>query len=335
MKIIVVHSPYVEPEPGSIGSTYFDNALAYTQANIDHTLGMLRKAGEAGADLAVTNEDFGGIGSYMRDMARASLFGDLVVRHEASVLDGLREIARTYGMYVAANEYETDGGKIYNTTKLIGRDGAVVGKYRKVHLPAGERFVVQSGGAYPVFETEIGNIGFAICYDFLFPEHCRILALNGADMVIHQSQGWFPGGPDKNVLGESYVRVRATENRVYIVVAKNAQHDGGMSCVVDNLGSVLAARGGLRSDLLIADIEPDYDAVDAYDYDNCYSGLKSLRARHLLHREPSAYGRLTEGDPVFTSETLAAERLCTYEEWVEIIKKLDALPESERGKYRW
>jgi len=338
MKIAVLHNKYDEPPERYNGrdyASYLDYAAARVQLNVDKTFGFLRRAGAAGADLAVTNEDFGGIGFYLRDADNPECFRDLTVRLEAPILDGLCAIAKEYGMYVAANEYETAGDGIYNTTKLIGRDGAVAGKYRKVHLPAGERFKVQPGREHGVFETDIGNIGFAICYDLLFPEHCRVLAMNGADMIIHQSQGWFPGGFNKNVLGEPYVRVRASENRVYMVVAKNVQEDGGMSCIIDNLGGVLASRGGTEDDLLVADFEPDYDAIDEYDYDNNYSGLRSLRARHLLHREPSTYGRLTEADPAFSSALLRGEKLCTYGEWQEIIKRLNNMPERERNKLHW
>ena len=303
MKVAIVHSNYIEleePYSGNDYKSFFAYAVAMTKANIDHTVNLLRKAGEAGADIAVTNEDFGAVGSCMRDMEYPQCFGELVVKQEGYVLDCLRSAARDYGMFIAANEYETEDGMIYNTTKLIGRDGEIVGKYRKVHLPPGERFVVQPGKEHGVFQTELGNIGFAICYDLLFPEHCRVLAMNGADLIIHQTQGWFPGGPDKNVLGEPYVRVRASENRVYMIVAKNEQRDGGMSCIVDNRGAIVASRSGTGGHLLIADIEPDYDAVDLFDYDNHFAGLKSLRARHLLHREPSTYGRLLDYNPAFT-----------------------------------
>ena len=350
MKIAVVHSQYVEPVDSYEGKdygAYLIYAAARVRANIDSTLEMLRKAGAAGAELAVTNEDFGGMGFYLRDVDNPSCFGDIVKRFENSLLEDLRAIAKEYGMYVAANEYETgvegvgnaggvgSGDGIYNTSKLIGRDGVIIGKYRKVHLPSGERFVVQPGKEHGVFKTDIGNIGFAICYDLLFPEHCRILAMNGADMIIHQTQGWFPGGANKNVLGEPYLRVRASENRVYLVVAKNAQDDGGMSCIVDNRGNILASQSGFGKKLLLADIDVDYDAVDTCDYDNYYAGLRSLRARHLLHREPSTYGRLAEGNPVFASELLSGERMCTYDEWVKLIKALGEMPESERAKLHW
>ena len=333
MKLAILHSRYTESHDKS-GRGYQDDAIAYVQSNIDRTFALLRRAGEGGADLAVTNEDFGAMGGYLRDMEHPDCFGAVVSALEKSVLEGLCGIAKEFGMIIAANEYETDGGGIYNTTKLIGRDGGAIGRYRKVHLPSGERFRVQPGRSHPVFKTDVGNIGFAVCYDMLFPEHCRILALNGADMIIHQSQGWFPGGPNKNVLGEPFLRVRAAENRVYMVVSKNIQDDGGMSCVVDNRGDVLASQGG-GENVLFTDIEPDYDLLDENDYDNYFAGLKSLRARHLLHREPSTYGRLLDAAPDFTSEALSAERMCTYDEWVELIKKLGAMTENDLNKMHW
>jgi len=338
MKVVIIHSEYAASREGISGGGYepfFAKALAVVQANIDLTFAQLREAGEAGADIAVTNEDFGHMGSFMREFTHPSCFGDIVRKLEAPVLDTLCAIAKQYRMYIAANEYETAGDGIFNTTKLIGRDGEIVGRYQKIHLPSGERFVVQPGRGFGVFKTDLGNIGFAICYDMLFPEHCRILAMNGADMVIHQTQGWFPGGSNKNFLGEHYVRVRATENRVYLIVAKNPQEGGGMSCIVDNLGNILASRGGVGRHLLVADIEPDFDVIDTYDFDNYFAGLKSMRARHLLHREPATYGRLLDADPAFPSDALAGERMCTFEGLRELEKALEAMPDSERNKMHW
>ena len=347
MRIAIIHSRYVKPteqfDTGTNGNNdahsaydaYYANACSRVKANIAHTTRMMREAGAAGADLVVTNEDFGSIVNYLRDMQYPTCFGNLVADFEDRLLEEICAIAKEFNMYIAANEFETHGGNIYNTSKLIGRSGEVVGRYRKVHLPSGERLVVKPGWEYGVFETDIGNIGFAICYDLLFPEHCRILALNGADMIIHQSQGWFPGGLNERVLGEPYIKVRATENRVYMVVAKNEQGDGGMSCIIDNHGSLLASKSGACNSLLMADIEPDFNAIDEYDYDNYFAGLRSLRARHLLHREPSTYARLLESDPTFASELLSTEKLCTYEEWVDKLKALDAMTDKERSKFHW
>jgi predicted amidohydrolase len=87
-------------------------------------------------------------------------------------------------MHTAANYYEKDGAKVYNTTVLTGRGGEIAGKYRKIHMPAHERWLAEPGSKCPVFETDIGRLGISVCYDIVFPEHARILALNGADILL-------------------------------------------------------------------------------------------------------------------------------------------------------
>ena len=340
MKIAIIHAAYVQPPEGFYtGGVTFDKALPLVNANFDKIFAMLRRAGHAGADLAVTHEDFGNIGSHMRDIGNLSLFRQLVEAVEGRVIGELCAIAKEYGMMIAANEYETDKENVYNTTKLIGRDSAILGKYRKVHIPSGERFQVQGGQDMPVFKTEFGNIGFAICYDFIFPEHCRTMALNGADMIIVQTQGWAVGSGSSIETGEAFMRVRAAENSVYLVVAKNNFGEGGASCIVDNLGNIVASMSSPEDNVFMTEVEPNFDLIDKYDYDNLFAGLNSIRARHLLHREPHAYAKIAQEMPAlgqdFRSELLRGERMCTYEELKEIIRKLNQSAPYERSKYHW
>jgi len=335
MKIAIIHATYDYSQEKDHKTGYMQNALAHVQANFDKTFAFMHEAGKLGADIVITNEDFGDIGSQIRNITHNDCFASLVEQTQDSVTENLCSIAKKYNMLIAANEYESENGKVYNTSKLIGRDGNIIGKYKKVQLPSGEFFKVHPGAEQPVFKTDIGNIGFATCYDIIFPEHCRILALDGADIIIHQTQGWGVGSGCKVETGEAFMRVRAAENSVYLCVSKNIQNDGAMSCIVDNMGNIIASQPGDDDKLLIADIEPDFDITDPYDYDNYYAGLSSVKARHLLTRRPSAYKRITEDTPIFSSDILKTARLCTYEEWVERIKKLEQLDPGEYKKMHW
>ena len=337
IKIAIIHASYTEPPEGFYGDSGVaeDRALSLINADTDKTLNMLRQAGIARADLAITNEDFGGIGRYMRHTGDPDLFRRLVSRTEGRLFEELCSIAREHRMLVAANEYETLGGKVYNTTKLIGRDGVCAGKYRKIHLPPGERFRVQPGDTPVVLKTDIGNIGFVICYDVIFPEHSRILALMGADMLILQTQGWGIGGNSGYETGEAFMRVRAAENSVYMIVAKNIQNKGDTSCVIDNYGNIVSSMASPADNLFITDLETDFDMNDPCHYDNYYAGLASTKARQLLARQPSVYARLTEGAPVFSSERLNSEKLCGEDELTAGIVALDEMDPEERRKYHW
>lgn len=117
------------------------------------------------------------------------------------------------------------------------------------------------------------------------------MALNGADIILHQTQGW---GIACNVMGEALVRTRAAENSVYMVVAKNIQHgDGGKSCIINNYGNILIEAPGDEEKVITAEFEPNFDMVHEDHFNSLFSGVDSVRARLALERLPSLYTVIT------------------------------------------
>jgi predicted amidohydrolase len=117
-------------------------------------------------------------------------------------------LARKHNLYIVAGLIERDRHIIYNVAVLIGPDGAVAGKYRKVCLPRGEvEAGVTPGAEYPVFTTRFGRLGMMVCYDGFFPEVARALSNNGAEVIAWPVWGCNP------LLGAA----RACENHVYLV----------------------------------------------------------------------------------------------------------------------
>lgn len=280
-------------------SRHFDIGLfrQFTQSNIDKMCAFLQEAGRKGADLVCTYEDFIGQGACLR-MEDPQLFLSQVEEMPGPTVRQLSRIAQQHGMYVAANLYEREGSKVYNTTVLIGRDGGIVGKYRKIHLPVCEKWVVACGNDPAVFETDIGRIGFAVCYDIVFPEHCRALALQGADIVLHPTSGWGISGVSSASIGEALLRTRAAENSVYLVTAKNTEFGGeGKSCVIDNRGEIIAERPGRDEGIVLGEVAADFDLVQEALFDSFFSGVDSVRARLAIEREPACYSILTRDSP--------------------------------------
>ncbi len=79
-------------------------------------------------------------------------------------------MAKKYRLHLVLSLYEREDHLVYNTAILMGPDGRLIGKYRKVCLPHGEAEKgVAPGEDYPVFETSIGKIGMMVCYDGFFP----------------------------------------------------------------------------------------------------------------------------------------------------------------------
>ena len=338
IRVAAINCRYLEaPAEADSHSKKFDAAVPfeYVDRNMEKTFAFLHEAGRSNVDIVCTNEDFRNAGTYVRDMAHPHIFSALAETIPGPLSEKLGEIARQYKMYIAANYYEKDADKIYNTSVLIGRDGGIVGKYRKVHPADGERWRVTGGDKIPVFDTDIGKIGFAICYDINFPELSKSIAMNGADIIIHQTQGWGTGGKASSITGEAFMRTRAAENYVYLIVAKNMQSDGGKSCILDNYGSIMAESAPEKEGLVIAEFAPDYDMDDEYNFDNFYAGVFSTKARQLLARVPSLYSAITEEHPPVLEKYKGMKLHATHEEAKAILKKWAGLDGKERAKYHW
>lgn len=122
----------------------------------------------------------------------------------------LAEFARKRSSYVAAGIYEREGHAAYNTSVLIDRTGRIVGKYRKVYLPAGEvEGGLSPGNHYPVFQTDFGTVGMMICYDVFFADPARNLAARGAEIILLPIWGG----------DETLAKARAIENRIFLVTS--------------------------------------------------------------------------------------------------------------------
>jgi predicted amidohydrolase len=269
----------------------------YVDNNLEKMLAYLHEAGKNGVDLVCTYEDFLGQGYSLR-LDDQHLFRSQAVGVPDPTCEKIGAIAKRYEMHVAANLYEKDGDRIYNTTVLFGRNGKIIGKYRKIHMPVCEKWHVARGHEFSVFDTDIGRIGFAVCYDIVFLEHCRAMALNGADIILHPTGGMGISGVSSSYIGEALLRVRAAENAVYLVVAKNTQFGGqGRSCIIDNNGEILAELQGRNEGITTAEFRPDFDIVREDLFDTFFSGVSNIRARQTIEREPSLYSILAERNP--------------------------------------
>jgi predicted amidohydrolase len=143
------------------------------------------------------------------------------------------EVAKKHNLYIVAGLVERNGHLIHNTAALIGPDGKLVGKYRKVSLPRGEIDAgVCPGSDYPVFDTRFGRVGLMVCYDGFFPEVARQLANRGAEVIAWPVWGCNP----------LLARARACENHVYLVSStyEDVSRNWIVSAVFDHEGKALA-----------------------------------------------------------------------------------------------
>jgi len=143
------------------------------------------------------------------------------------------KLACEHGLHVVVGLVERDRHLIFNTAALIGPDGKIIGKYRKVTLPRTEiEGGITPGTEYPVFDTKLGKIGMMICYDGFFPEVARQLSINGAEVIAFPVWGCNP----------LLAAARACENHVFLVSSTytDPKDNWMLSAVYDREGRVLA-----------------------------------------------------------------------------------------------
>ena len=122
----------------------------------------------------------------------------------------LGALAKRLKVWLVAGIYERSGARIYNTAVLIGRDGSLAGRYRKMALPDEEiEGGITPGSETPVFDTDFGRVGLMICWDSSYPEVAAALARRGAEVLLLPIWGGV----------EELVQARAIENQAYVVAS--------------------------------------------------------------------------------------------------------------------
>jgi predicted amidohydrolase len=147
--------------------------------------------------------------------------------------DYFGKLARQHNLYIVAGLVERAGHLLYNVAVLLGPDGTVQGKYRKVALPRSEiESGLTPGHEYPVFDTRFGKLGMMVCYDGFFPEVARQLTFAGAEVIAWPVWGCNP------LLGAA----RACENHVYVVSSTytDVTNRWMISGIFDHEGQVIA-----------------------------------------------------------------------------------------------
>lgn len=178
-------------------------------ANLAHHIQLAEQASALGARLICFGELF--TGPYFALERRAFWRGLAEDARNGPTVTRLMEVAHRLGMIIVAPIYELDArsGNRFNTAVIIDRSGEQLGIFRKVHIPVGENEQgafhetfyyqgsdgdlgngaanVSSNPYFPVFETSVGRVGIAICYDRHFPGSVATLAAHGAQIILQPS----------------------------------------------------------------------------------------------------------------------------------------------------
>jgi beta-ureidopropionase len=209
----------------------------------------------------------------------------------------MREVAREHGIVLIVPWYEEEQpGVYYNTACVIERDGTIVGKYRKTHIPHvgpcfWEKFYFKPGNlGYPVWETSVGRLGLIICYDRHFPEVARELGLKGAELVFNPSATvaslsrylWELEQPAHAVANGFWI---AASNRVGIEAPLNEHMFYGSSYFCSPRGKIIAQASERDDEVLVADLDLD----EIREVRNTWQFFRD--------RRPETYGELVEQLP--------------------------------------
>jgi hypothetical protein len=130
-----------------------DAAREHARKRMEMYAGQVGEAGSAKADLVVTQEDVANLYLPLVYLDDPSIFRTLVEETSVHVLRSFSDAARRHKMNVVVGLYEPEGDEIINSAVLMGRDGKLIGRYRKVHLPASEGWLVTPGDKDPAVIT--------------------------------------------------------------------------------------------------------------------------------------------------------------------------------------
>ena len=248
---------------------------------VDKSLGeleqLIQKAADAKCDALALPEDTLGLLNW--EAAHPDELNKVLPIAIPRMLERLGRAAASHRMYLVlcSDTIEPDGA-VYNTSFLLGRDGKEIGRYHKVNLPLVEQNR-KRGNDFPVFKTpDLGDAGMLICYDMVFPEAARCLALGGADVIFHPTLGGAAIG-DGDISLAAF-RTRAVENFVYLVVAMR----GRGSMIISPHGKVLATTDE-PDGLAIADI----DLASGREGGDAFNTQRDMRGRLFRERVPQAY----------------------------------------------
>ena len=160
--------------------------------------------------------------------------------------DYLGRMAKEYNLYIVTSLNERVDHLIYNTAVLLGPEGKLIGKYRKI-CPARDEYRkgIAPGRKFPVFDTPIGRIGMMICFDVHMPEVARGLAANGAEIIAMPIMGGHP----------ALARARAIENQIYLVTSTYSINDDWMQTGVWDLSGDLLIRATKKDSVVITEVD--------------------------------------------------------------------------------
>src|SRR3954454_1419590 len=203
--------------------------------NLERAVKRIEQAGEAGANVICLPELFRS--HYFCQSCDAAVF-DLAESIPGPSTERLGSLAKKLGKVIVASLFERRTAGVYhNTAVVFDADGAMLGLYRKMHIPDDplfyEKYYFTPGDTgFRTFDTRFGRLGVLVCWDQWFPEGARLTALREANILFYPTAiGWHPRekaeyGTAQHQAWETVQRSHAITNGVYVAAVNRVGHEG-------------------------------------------------------------------------------------------------------------
>lgn len=238
------------------------------QANIAKIALFIREAAGKGAKVILTPELFQG--HYFCTAQTEENFARAYPAAEHPCVTALQKLAQELGVYLPVSIFERDGPCTYNSVVMLDDTGAIMGVYRKTHIPDGpgyqEKFYFRPGDTgYKVWTTPYGNIGVGICWDQWYPETARGMMLKGADILLYPTaigSEPYDASLDTSQRWQLAQRGHAVSNVVPVAAANRVGTEGaqsyyGSSFISDQAGTLVQSFGKNEEGVLVHSFDPD------------------------------------------------------------------------------
>jgi len=210
-----------------------DLKLGDKEVNLKKTSAMASKAAKQEVDFLCLPE-YLSTGSILEQCSK------LAEPIAGYTVNKLKAIAQENGLHLVASLLEKDDVKIFNTAVLIDSKGELLAKYKKIHLFMEEQKYITHGQDLVVVDTMFGKVGLMICYDAVFPEVARKLALQGARIIFMPANWPNPFLPQWKLATSA----RALDNQLWLVASNRIGADNkftyfGKSRIVNPYGDAI------------------------------------------------------------------------------------------------
>ncbi len=243
----------------------FDSDIA---GNIGAITDIIRRAAAAGAQIVLPPELFQG--PYFCKTQDEVHFARAYPADTHPCVLAMQALAKELGLVIPVSIFERDGQNYFNSVVMIDAGGAVLGLYRKSHIPDGpgyqEKFYFRPGDTgFRVWDTQYGRIGVGICWDQWFPEAARAMVLDGAEVLLYPTAiGAEPQDPslDTAARWQRAMQGHAVANVIPVAAAnRTGDEDGqvfyGSSFICGPDGAMIAEMNREDSGFVLAEFDRD------------------------------------------------------------------------------